>query len=223
MDLGLALRFVFDDEDWLRKVLINGLIGLIPVVGQIYLVGWCLEVARQVALDQYTVLPEMDFGLYLRRGFQIFVAGLVYSLPVWILVLPMVLIPILGATMTIDEDTLAAFMGISSLCCSGLIIVYAIFLGLIMQVVYAHVAVEDSLKAAFEFAEIFRLFKAAIGPWLLAFVGVMIAGFAASLIGSIACGIGIVFTMAIYFPVMGHLYGQAYRQAQMAPALNASA
>ena len=220
MDLGLALRFVFDDEDWLRKVLINGLIGLIPVVGQIYLVGWCLEVARQVALDQYTVLPEMDFGLYLRRGFQIFVAGLVYSLPVWILVLPMVLIPILGATMTIDEDTLAAFMGISSLCCSGLIIVYAIFLGLIMQVVYAHVAVEDSLKAAFEFAEIFRLFKAAIGPWLLAFVGVMIAGFAASLIGSIACGIGIVFTMAIYFPVMGHLYGQAYRQAKMAPVLN---
>mgnify|MGYP001185121424 CR=1 FL=1 len=220
MDLGLALRFVFEDEDWLRKVLINGLIGLIPVVGQIYLVGWCLEVARQVALDQYTVLPDMDFGLYLRRGFQIFVAGLAYSLPVWILVLPMVIIPVLGTTMTIDEDTLAAFMGISSLCCSGLIIVYAIFLGLIMQVVYAHVAVEDSLKAAFEFPEIFRLFKAAIGPWLLAFVGVMVAGFAASLLGSIACGIGIVFTMAIYFPVMGHLYGQAYRQAKMAPSLN---
>jgi len=89
-----------------------------------------------------------------------------------------------------------------------------------MQVVYAHVAVEDSLKAAFELPEIFRLFKAAIGPWLLAFVGVMVAGFAASLLGSIACGIGIVFTMAIYFPVMGHLYGQAYRQAKMAPSLN---
>lgn len=220
MDLGLALRFVFDDEDWLRKVLINGLIGLIPVVGQIYLLGWCMEVARQVALDQYTVLPDMDFGLYLRRGFQVFVAGLVYSIPVWIFALPMVIIPFLGTAMSMDEDALAAFMGISSLCCSGLIFVYAIFLGLIMQVVYAHVAVEGNLKAAFEFPEIFRLFKVAIGPWLLAFLGVMVAGFAASLIGSIACGIGVIFTMAIYFPVMGHLYGQAYRQAKMAPVLN---
>jgi len=112
---------------------------------------------------------------------------------------------------------------ISSICCGGLILLYSLFMGLLLQTAYAHIAVKDTLNAGFELAEVFRLFKVAIGAWLLAFVGAFIAGLAASLIGSIACGIGIIFTMAIYFPVMGHLYGQAYRQAQMAPALNASA
>ncbi len=220
MDLGLALTFVFQDEDWLRKVLINGLIGLIPIVGQIYLLGWGLEVARRVAMDQYTALPDMDFGAYLRRGFQALVVGLVYGLPIWLFVIPIVVLPMLGVSMGMDDETLATLTMVFSVCCGGLIFVYSILLGLLMPVAYAHIAVEDSLRAAFQFSEIFRLLKVALGPWLLAFVGTMIAGFAASLIGSVLCGIGVIFTMAVYFPVMGHLYGQAYRQARMAPILN---
>lgn len=223
MDLGLAFTFVFRDENWLQKVLINGLIGLIPVVGQLYLLGWALEVARQVALDQYTVLPDVDFSTYLRRGFHAFVVGLVYSLPIWIFALPIVVLPPIGTALNLNEDALAAITMISSICCGGLILLYSIFMGLLLQTAYAHIAVKDTLNAGFELAEVFRLFRVAIGAWLLAFVGVIIAGFAASLIGSIACGIGIIFTMAIYFPVMGHLYGQAYRQAQMAPVLNTPA
>ena len=220
MDIGLALTFVFQDPDWLKKVLINALIGLIPVVGQLYLLGWGLEVSRRVALDEYTALPEMDFGTFLKRGFQVTVAGIVYSLPIWIFALPMVIIPAAGAAVGIEEDAIAAFAAILSLCCGGLIFIYAIFLGLMMQVTYAHVAVEDSLSAAFQISEILRLFRVAIGPWLMAFVGTIVASLLASLVGSLACGIVVIFTMAIYFPVMGHLYGQAYRQARMAPVLN---
>lgn len=219
MDLGLALMFVFQDPDWIKKVLINGLIGLIPVVGQIYLLGWSLEIARRVALDEYTTLPDMDFGVYLRRGFQAFVAGMVYSLPIWIFVIPIVAIPTVGmAIPELDQDTLGMLSAIVSLCCGGLVFIYSLLMGLFLQVVYAHIAVQDSLGAAFQFSEIFRLLKAAIGPWLLAFVGTMVAGFLASIVGTLACGVGIIFTMALYFPVMGHLYGQAYRQAHLTAA-----
>lgn len=219
MDLGLALSFVFKDEDWLRKVLINGLIGLIPVVGQMYLLGWGLEVTRRVAVNQYTVLPDTDFGAYLRRGFQAFVVAMVYSVPIWLFVIPIVVIPVIGANGGMDDQTLATVSMISSLCCGGLIFLYSVLLGFLLQVAFAHVAVRDSLGAGLRVAEIFQLFKAAMGPWLLAFVGTLVASFAASLIGSIACGIGVIFTMAIYFPVMGHLYGQAYRQSTIAPVL----
>jgi hypothetical protein len=50
MNFGKAFTFVFDDPEWLRKVAINALIGLIPIVGQLYLLGWGLEVARRVAM-----------------------------------------------------------------------------------------------------------------------------------------------------------------------------
>ena len=48
MDFGSAFSFVFQDEDWIKKILLIAVISLIPIVGQIVALGFALEVMKRV-------------------------------------------------------------------------------------------------------------------------------------------------------------------------------
>ena len=86
MDIGKAFGFVFEDEEWVSKVLIGGLIYLIPLIGQLAIIGYSLKVAQNVAQGNPRPLPEWgEFGSLFGRGFYAFVIALVYLLPVFIL------------------------------------------------------------------------------------------------------------------------------------------
>jgi hypothetical protein len=69
MDLGRAFGFFFEDENWLNKVLIGGLLQIIPIVGQLALLGYLFEVARNVAQGNPRPLPDWsDLGTKLVKG-----------------------------------------------------------------------------------------------------------------------------------------------------------
>src|SRR5438105_33754 len=76
--IGDAFVWSFRDPDWLSKVVIMGLILLIPIVGAIDGLGWML-----VAIDRLRAgeekLPPANFD-YLGRGALLFVVFLVYYL-----------------------------------------------------------------------------------------------------------------------------------------------
>ena len=83
MDIGRSFTFVFEDEDWLKKVLIGGGLSIIPVVGQLFTIGYGLEVARRVAKGDPQPLPEWgDWGGLLKDGFMAMVIGIVWMLPI---------------------------------------------------------------------------------------------------------------------------------------------
>ena len=67
MDFGLAFSYVFQDRDWLRKVGIVALISLIPILGQLVLIGWSLNITKRVIERHPEPLPEVDFGGDLAR------------------------------------------------------------------------------------------------------------------------------------------------------------
>jgi len=46
MDIGKTFTYVFEDEDWVKKVLIGGVINLIPIVGFFFTAGYMLEMGR---------------------------------------------------------------------------------------------------------------------------------------------------------------------------------
>ena len=86
MDIGKAFSFVFEDEEWVGKVLIGGLISLIPLIGQLAVLGYALKVAQNVAQGNPRPLPRWnEFGDHLMRGLYDFVIRLVYALPVVVL------------------------------------------------------------------------------------------------------------------------------------------
>ena len=211
MDFGKAFTFAFEDPDWLKKILINGLIGLIPFVGQIYLMGWGLEVARRIATGGPAVLPDVDFGTYLGHGFRAFLVSLVWTAPIWLVSIVFAVLTTLTANA--DPDVANAVGMVGGLCVGIVGLVFGIALGVLLPVALTRATVFGSAKDGLALGAVWRLFTAAPGPWLLVLVGNVVAGMAASLIGSLACGVGIIFTMTLYQAVMGHFFGQAYTAA----------
>jgi Protein of unknown function (DUF4013) len=97
--LGDAFAWPFRDPEWFGKMVLMGLISLIPIVGWLQLLGWMLT-----ALDHlrhgWQVLPPAAFR-YATRGVNVFVASLVWGLLVAIVIygaMGLVIFGILAAT-----------------------------------------------------------------------------------------------------------------------------
>jgi hypothetical protein len=214
MDFGKAFTFVFDDPDWLKKVAINALIGLIPLIGQLYVLGWGLEVARRVATGSATPLPDVDFGTFLGHGLKAFVVSLVYTAPIWILSIVVAIITAIGGQ--VSEDAGMMLTTITSICLGLFSLVFGLLLGVIMPAALTRTVVLGTIKDGLDVRAVWALVSNAVGPYLMTLVGTILASLLAAIVGSLACGIGLIFTMAYYQVVMGHFYGQAYREANAA-------
>lgn len=217
MEFGRAFTYPFEDQNWLKKIALAALVSLIPIVGQLFLLGWGLEIARRVIQRDPVVLPDLDFGANLGKGFQAFLVSLVYSIPIWILSLPIYLIGPIGNALQFDEQSIQVMMIVVSVCFGGLILLYSIALAFALPAAFGNLAAKGQLGAGFKFGEIFALVKAAPVAYLLVILGSIVASFIGSL-GVIACAIGVIFTYAYAMAIMGHLYGQAYNQATAAGA-----
>ncbi len=213
MDFGRAFGFVFQDKDWLRKIIIPALVGLIPIIGQFVVLGWGLNVTRRVMAHDPEPLPDLDFGGDLARGFQAFVIGLIYALPI---VLLSVFVGILSSLLGMDgsnvSDAVTAIYTLISICVGLFSMVYGVILAVVLPAAYANFLAKGSLGAGLNFGEVFRLVRAAPGAYLLVLVGSFVVGLIAPL-GVILCFVGVLATYVYGMAVMGHLYGQAYNQA----------
>lgn len=214
MDFGRAFTFVTEDPDWLKKILINGLIMLIPVVGTMYVLGWALEVGRRTANYEEPVrLPELEFGRYLGLGFKALVVVFVYSLPVMVLSLPMGILAPMASGSGTNSDIVGVLATLVSLVCSCVMILYSLVFMFIYPAAVMRTAVTNSIGAGLKIGEVFGLVKAAPSAYLVAILGILAASFAASLVGSLLCVVGIIFTSIYSMAVTGHFMGQAYRIA----------
>lgn len=73
----LDLFWFMSTPDWFTRILVTGLIGLIPIVGTINVYGWTLT-ATDMVRRQWRELPPAGFQ-HLERGVAPFVVGLVYG------------------------------------------------------------------------------------------------------------------------------------------------
>ena len=82
--LGDSFAWPFRDPEWFNKIVLMGLIGLIPIVGWLQLLGWMLT-----ALDNLRhglqVLPPAAFR-YATRGINLFAASLIWGLVAAVLI-----------------------------------------------------------------------------------------------------------------------------------------
>jgi high-affinity nickel permease len=214
MDFGLAFSFPFQDQQWVKKLLITAALCLIPIVGWIAVLGWSLEVTRRVIRQHPEPLPDWsEFGALLTLGFKGFLIGIIFSIPAWVISLPSVVVSALGQ----DSQDMQSIITIVSICSSCVSILYSIILAFATPAAYGELAATDQLMASINPSRLLQLVRAAPSAWLIAILGTLVGGIVASL-GLIACIVGVFFTIAYYAALAGHLYGQAYRQATAAPA-----
>jgi len=215
MDIGRALSFVFDDEEWVKKVLIGGLLSLIPLVGGFIVYGYMLEIARRVYYNSTEPLPEWDdIGGYLARGFFYVVAVFVWFLPVMLL-FGCVAVAIIASGSAFGDDAAAALTGIAAfgLISVGILIVM-LWAVAFLPIITGRYAIEQRFGAMFQFGEILtEVRRAGAVPILLLLVTYFVAGFIGQL-GVLACFIGVIFTSFYANAVVAHGAGQVYRQAR---------
>lgn len=75
MEVGEIFKYPFQDKEWIKKVAVMGAINLIPIVGQINLLGWMRDCYDFKKRDQST-LPEAGFQ-HINRGVPFFLALLI--------------------------------------------------------------------------------------------------------------------------------------------------
>lgn len=211
MDFGRSFSFVFEDSDWFKKIAIMALVTLIPIIGQLVLIGWGAEIIRRVVRGADTPIPELDFGAQLADGFKLFVVSLVYSLP--IIAVSLVVGIISGvAGSVLDSDTANIIISISSICLGLVNFILGILMAFIIPAAMANYAIKGTIGDGLRIGEVFGLVKNNLSAYLLVVLGTIVASFVSSL-GTIACIIGVFLTAVYATAIMMHLYGQAYKKA----------
>jgi len=219
MEFGKAFSFAFEDKDWIKKLGIGALLMIIPFIGWLVVAGWGIEITKRVIQRDPQPLPDWsDFGGYLVKGLQVFVIGLVYSLPIILVNICQQGVTLFGQQGdTMDETILMAFT-VFAVCFGCVSFIYSIFLGFILPAALGNFAATGQMGAGFRFGEVFGLVRAAPVAYLLALLGGFVASLIASL-GVILCVIGILFTAVYAYTINAHLYGQAYNEGMAARGL----
>lgn len=208
MDIGKAFSFVTEDEQWITKVILGGLISLIPFVGVFIIYGYIFRIAKNVARGNPQPLPAWDeFGDMLARGFFAWVIQIVYLLPVMLIYFLVAVLTAGAAALTTEADGSGGAGALIGLCLFPLVFIAAILCGMAALAAVMRFVASDSFGEAFKFGEVIASLRANIGAFLMIFVVGLLASFVGSL-GFIACGIGLLFTLPYSQYAIGHAIGQ---------------
>jgi hypothetical protein len=203
--VGDALGAPFQDPGWLGKVLVQGLILLIPILGGIALYGWMMMTIDNYKSGRRELAPA---GFHLGRGLPLFVVGLVYAVICYI---PVIIFAILAGST--NSSGLAAI---------GNLLTLVLLLGLLFLAPSIITATyRGGIGAGLNFAAVLQMATANPTNSLLAALMLLVAGIIADL-GLILCIIGVIFTEALAAAVIAGVvvwFDQVSSGGGMTPAL----
>jgi hypothetical protein len=210
VDFAKAFTFPFEDDEWVTKLLIGGILGLIPIVNLVVL-GYALRTLKNVADGVEKPLPSWDdFADYFVKGLVSLLGGVIWALPILVVAGLTVLLGL--AT---EQSPNAGYTGPFNACIMGLSCLsslYGLFLSAVLPAAFAEYAISGEFASLFRFGEIFRGITSNLGNYvmaaLLAWLAQLVAGF-----GIILCIVGVVFTQFWATLVGAHLFGQVYSGA----------
>lgn len=206
MDLQRAFNYPRTDPRWMSKVLILGLVGVVPLLNAAA-VGYMLETIRRVSRGEESELPDWgDFSAYFMDGLRVVVTMLAVIVPLMLVAF--------GAVMASAMVGGRAAGGVFLLA-NGLqfLVVAAIWLG--MPALLIRLAFTPGFGAGFDATALKAIVTRDSGRYLNLVVLCLVFGAAGSL-GMLACGIGMLLTAPYAQLGIAHLVGQFARQGDVA-------
>jgi hypothetical protein len=210
LDIGKSFTYMFEDESWIMKIVIGGILSFIPIVNFMVL-GYMLEALKRSADGMDVPLPEWDdFGGKFMKGLMLFVIALVYTIPIWVVACLAWAIMIVGGGG--DNEALAQMATLCLTCGYCLVALWGIVVWVITPVALIRYAVTGEFMSAFQFGELFSFIKSNLANYIVAIILTGLAGMVAGF-GMIACFVGVLFTGFWAYLVMAHLLGQVQRES----------
>jgi hypothetical protein len=226
MDIARALTFITEDERWSEKlaigvgiILVSGLLTpvLIGIVGFLIIAGYAIRLLQNVRDGQPHPLPEWnqwseDFG----RGLKVVVVTLIWSLPVVVVIVPMILGGALADSGGDAAEVVGSLILFGGVCLAA---IYGLFVTLLTPGFTIAFARDEEIRSGLQLTEIWRWTQQNLGQILLVTILYLAGSFVLSLVamvtGALLCMIGLVVTIplgglvTIFF--QHHLYGQLAR------------
>ena len=174
MNINKAFSFPFEDKQWISKLGLGAVIGMVPILNFAWN-GYLVGILRNVVNGEAEPLPNWDnFEKKFMDGLILFAAGLVYSLPILIVVcLPMLFMGISGMLSGNSDlqDLGQVVGGIGSVlffCLMCGFIFYGVFLSIVYPAILVLFAREGTFASCFKFREVIDLISKNSGPFFTA-------------------------------------------------------
>ena len=224
MDIGKAFSYPFEDDEWLSKLFLGAIVSAVPILNFAW-TGYTVDIVRNVSDGVSLPLPDWsEFGDKFVKGFLIWAAGFIYSLPALIIAcLPLgfLAIPALAEDSNLSDTFFLVFTGVGIfLIC--LIVLYLLVFSFYFPAVYINFARKGTFGSCFEIGEIIKIVSENtseyLTAWLISIVGAILVGIiiavAIGLLGWILC-IGWIIAWLIsaigsvyMYVIFSHLFGQ---------------
>lgn len=197
LDFARAFRFVVEDPDWIKKILIGGAFTLLSaaLIGAPFVGGYFVHLVRNVARGDERPLPTWnDLGALFRDGLRMVAVYLAYL--VGAMILPAMMAGVFFAMIAVSSRSGSVGEVVQTLAGIGIVAAYALA-GLLMLAATIYVPAAalrfilyDRVSAAFEPREVIGIIRRNLGNYLLALVLYLVANFASQL-GVILCCVGV--------------------------------
>lgn len=205
VDFTRSLKFPFQDEEWVTKILVGGLLNLLPIVNFLSM-GFALETMRNGTRGQEEMPEWQDWGDKFMLGLIAFVIGFIYSL-----------IPVIIMTAGGAGGVLAGGLAGGGLFGGSALIGILLWLAIIffMPMAMANYVAKQQFGAAFALGEILEHIKPVLGNYAIAYVLALVLAFFLVLvafipvIGWIIAIFGSFYVGVVFASVFGQLYGLA--------------
>lgn len=189
--VGEAFGFPFRDPGWVGKIVVQGLILIIPIVGLIATAGWMLMTFDNLRAGRQELAPA---GFHLRRGVGLFGAWLIYTV---VLSIPGDVLNGIGTGMNANHSfSGSAFTGLGSLLSLAAQLLLYFLLPSIIVMTYHH-----GFSGGLDVQGVWRLATSNMNNSVMAGLMLFVAGIVAAL-GIVACCVGVFFTGAYAAAVM---------------------
>ena len=190
-----AFAWPAKDPDWLAKLLVIGLILLIPIVGSINGLGWMLASLDRLRAGEQTLAPANL--RYIGRGFSLFVVDLGYILLIAAIAAAVYVPALILASNQSQGSANPALISLAialSLLAFSVATLGSLALNFVMPSIVLATD-RGGIGGGLRVRAVMRHARANIANTLIAGLMLIAAGFIGSL-GLVACGIGVLFTTA---------------------------
>ena len=210
-DIGRAFSLPFKDPSWASKFVIAALFMLLCLlgIGIPVIVGYLIQVTQRVIRHEEPALPEWsDIGVKFVLGFKYCVVYLIYLIPVFLLVIPVIGLAV--ATSATDAPDMVGVLSIIYIFGFTLLVIpYSLLLTAIFPIVAYRFALREKISDAIDLGKIFKDFRI---NWqntaVVALIAIGIQSFA--FIGILFFLIGVFFTVFYVYLVSAALHGLLY-------------
>lgn len=179
MDYGKIIKFPMEDKDWIMKIIIGGVLSIIPIVNFISS-GYQLKVMKN-AINKKPGMPEW-------KGFiDLFVKGLI----IFVIALLFMIVPLIIFGAIAGFGVISVIMGdltnpynivlaiLPALFIGGILF---LIIGFVLPMAIAMYAKSDNFSDAFKFSEILNRIKSIFGEYLVSYIVIVIFGIILGLI-----------------------------------------